>query len=275
MKKNHELLQFELLLQFPELIHGMNTRLGGVSSGVYECLNMGWGLGDDEENVRQNYRIFAGALGFAPEKFTFSDQVHNAEIARITKEDCGNGFVFPKKEELKGMDGLITNQKGVALTIFSADCVPLLFYDAKKQVIGAAHSGWRGTVKGIAGQMVDILAAEYGCNPADIYVGIGPCISKESFEVGEDVKKEFEKVGKCDILNKIFQDKGNGKYLLDLRTYIQDSMLQKGILPEHIEVSQECTFQQEDLFFSHRRNGLQRGSHVNCIYMKEDCESDR
>lgn len=263
-----EILQFSLLLQFPELIHGTNTRIGGVSQGVYQSLNMGWTLGDDEEKVRENYQIFADILGFPMESYTLSDQIHKAEIAVIEEKDRGNGVSFVKKDNLKGMDGLITNQKDVALTIFSADCVPLLFYDPKKKVIGAAHSGWRGTVQDIAGKMVDIMTGRYGCQAEDIYVGIGPCIGKDNFEVGPDVKKEFEKLGKYDILNKIFQPKGKDKYLLDLRSYIAHGLREKGI--QQIEISQECTYGQPELFFSHRRDGLQRGSHISVIYLKAE-----
>ncbi len=262
-----EVLQFNLFLQFPDIIHGMNTRLGGVSTGVYESMNMGWGLGDSPDNVHENYLRFAAVLGFPAESYTFSDQVHQTKIAHITKADAGNGFLFPKKEERKGIDGLLTQERGVALTIFSADCVPLLFYDPKQQVIGAAHSGWRGTVLNIAGEMLRQMTERYGCHPADIRVGLGACISRENFEVGEDVKKEFEKHGKYDILNQVFFPKGNGKYLLDLRKYIAFALNSGGILPEHMEVSAECTYGQPELFFSHRRSGLQRGSHISIIYL--------
>ncbi|RRD94895.1 peptidoglycan editing factor PgeF [Clostridiales bacterium COT073_COT-073] len=263
-----QVLQFDLFLKYPELIHGMSTRCGGVSQGIYDSLNMGWGLGDDPELVTKNYQIFANALGFPAESYTFSDQVHQAQIAVIDRSDCGNGFMFPKKDELKGMDGLITNKKGVALTIFSADCVPLIFYDPYQQVIAAAHSGWRGTVADIAGRMVDQLEKTFHCQPRHILVGIGPCISWQNFEVGQDVKKEFEKNGKYDILNKVFDRKINGKYLLDLRSYIALALEEKGILPENMEISKECTYGQPELFFSHRRSGLARGSHIMVIYLK-------
>ena len=263
-----EVLQFDVLLSFPEIVHGMNTRLGGVSSGIYESMNMGWGLGDSPEKVRENYHRFAEVLGISSNCYTFSDQVHQTKIAHITKADTGNGFLFPKKEELKGVDGLLTTERGVALTIFSADCVPILFYDPRRQVIGAAHSGWRGTVLDIAGEMLRQMTECYDCHPADIRVGLGACIGRESFEVGEDVKKEFEKSGKYDILNQVFFPKENGKYRLDLREYIAFSLKSGGVLPEHIEVSTECTYGQPELFFSHRRSGLARGSHISVIYRK-------
>lgn len=262
-----EILQFDLFLEYEDIVHGMNTRLGGVSQGIYSSLNMGWGLGDEQENVRQNYRIFANALGMNEDSYTLSDQVHQTKIVEISSAHRGNGYLFPKMDELKGIDGLITKEKGVALTVFSADCVPLIFYDPIKQVVAAAHSGWRGTVADIAGKMIDKMKELYQCEPSNILVGIGPCISKKNFEVGEDVKKEFENKGKYDILKTIFEKKENGKYLLDLRKYIVYALQVKGVLQKNMEVSTECTYQQEDLFFSHRRNGLQRGSHIMVISM--------
>ncbi len=265
-----EVLQFDLLRKQPNLVHGMNTRLGGVSSGIYESMNMALGMGDSDERVRENYCRFAEILGFSPQSYTFSDQVHKTKIAKIEKSDCGNGFLFPKKESLKGSDGLITQERGIALTIFSADCVPLLFYDPVRQAIGAAHSGWRGTALDIAGEMLRRLQQEYGSSPKDVLVGVGACIGKENFEVGEDVKKEFEKQGKYDILNEVFCPKGGGKYLLDLRTYIAFALKSGGVSEENMEISEECTFGRPELFFSHRRSGLQRGTHISVIYLREN-----
>lgn len=263
-----QILQFDLFLKEGQIIHGMSTRQGGVSQGLYNSLNMGWGLGDDPAKVRANYHIFAKELGIPPESYTLSDQVHQAKIAIIGQADRGNGFTFAKRDHLKGVDGLMTRERGIGLTIFSADCVPLIFYDPRQEVIGAAHSGWRGSLADIAGAMVKQMMAYYSSRPQDILVGIGPCISRANFEVGRDVKKEFENKGKYDILNKVFYQKNSEKYLLDLRKYIQYSLESQGILPDHIETSQACTYGQPDLFFSHRRDGLKRGSHIMVIYLK-------
>lgn len=264
-----EILQFEIFSEFPELVHGINTRIGGVSGGVYESLNLGMGLADNTENVKENYRIFCSKLGIPMEALTFSDQVHKAKVARIKAADRGNGWGFEKKKELLGVDALITKERGIALVISSADCVPILFYDPVQQVIAAAHSGWRGTLKGIAEEVVKIFQVEFGTKVTDLRVGLGPCIGKDSFEVGEDVKKEFENKGKYDILKRVIVKKSEKKYLLDLRQYISDSLQSLGLKKEQIEASTECTYSDAERFFSHRRCGLERGSHSMVIYLKE------
>ena len=124
-----------------------STRFGGVSEGALASLNLGTHRGDRPENVLENYARLGRAVGFAPEETVFTKQVHSALVERVGRADCGRGL---QREAEHGVDGLVTDEPGVALTIFSADCTPVLLFDPVARAIGAAHAGWRGTAAGIA-----------------------------------------------------------------------------------------------------------------------------
>ena len=126
------------------IIHGFSTRLGGVSKGIYESMNLSFTRGDEEEAVFENYRRIAEAMGFLPEDIVCSDQTHTTNVRRVGRADRGKGIV--KARDYTDVDGLITNEPGIVLATFYADCVPLFFVDPKNRAIGLSHSGWRGTV---------------------------------------------------------------------------------------------------------------------------------
>ena len=165
-------------------VHCFSTRLGGVSEGQLSSLNLGTHRGDKPENVRENYRILGKAVGFAPEETVFTKQVHSALVERVGRADCGRGL---QREAEHGVDGLVTDEPGVALTIFSADCTPVLLFDPVARAIGAAHAGWRGTAAGIAARAVEAMQREFGCRPENIRAAIGPCIGPCCFETDADV----------------------------------------------------------------------------------------
>jgi YfiH family protein len=187
-------LSFPVLSQFSFLKHGFSTRLGGVSSGVLSSMNFGSDSGpyqDSAENVQENYRRMAEALGVEVHSMVISKQVHKTNIRRVTKEDCGKGLFRPR--DYDEIDGLITNQPNITLVTKYADCVPLYFVDPVKKAIGLTHSGWRGTVAGIGRLTVEEMRDAYDCRPEDIIAVIGPSICRKCFEIGEDVATEFEK----------------------------------------------------------------------------------
>jgi copper oxidase (laccase) domain-containing protein len=128
--------------------HAFTTRHGGVSTGIFEALNLGQNLGDDPENVRENYRILGGALGFDPERLALSRQVHGTGVRLVTEDNR-----FPPFEAIPyEADALITAEKDIPLMILTADCVPILLYDPAVGAVGAVHAGWRGTARDIAGK---------------------------------------------------------------------------------------------------------------------------
>lgn len=245
------------LLQKEGLIHGFSTRLGGVSKGYFSSMNLSFQRGDCEEDVRENYKRIGKAIGFSPENLVFSDQIHEDTIYSVTKDDCGKGYT---KELLKGNDGLVTNERQVPLVTFYADCVPIFFYDPVKEVIGMAHSGWRGTVKRIGCKMLSKMQTEYGSKVEDILVVIAPSICKDCYEISEDVANEFKKEMKEISTELYLEEKGNGKYQLDLWKVNEEMLLRAGVQREHLAVTDLCTCCNPELFFSHRASEGKRGN---------------
>ena len=143
-------------------VHCFTTRYGGVSTGQFSTLNLGTSRGDSMENVLRNYEILGAAVGFSPEDVVHTWQEHTDTILRVGKVDCGKGL-FRNQPEV--CDGLITDEPGVALVCFAADCTPVLLFDPVKNVAAAVHAGWRGTANGIVRKTVEKMAREFGSNP--------------------------------------------------------------------------------------------------------------
>ncbi len=238
--------------------HCFSTRFGGVSEGYLSSLNLGTHRGDDPAKVLENYRILGKAVGFDPLNTVFTKQIHSDIVEKVDRSHCGRGLL---REVTEGCDGLITNEEGVVLTVFSADCTPVLFFDPVAKAIGAAHAGWRGTAAGIAAKVVEKLSAEFGSDPKNIRVAVGPCISQCCFETHSDVPNAMiESLGedaKAHILS-------NGdKYLVDLKGLNALWLRKAGV--EQIHIAKECTACEPDRFWSHRRVGDKRGSLATMI----------
>ncbi len=154
--------------------------------------------------------------------------------------------------EIPDTDGLITNLRGVLLTTIHADCLPVYFFDPMKNVIGLVHAGWRGTCAGIAPKAVSMMCKEYGCDPADIQVHIGPGISKCCFEVGTEVYEEFKQ--NWDFADEFAEPKEE-KYYIDLKGINRKQLEEIGITAANIETSSHCTCCEPDIFCSYRREG--------------------
>jgi len=242
-----EFLVFENLANTGMVRHCVSTRKGGVSVGSFASMNLGYGRGDDDANVDENYRRICGVAGLAREKIVAARQRHGTNIHRV--DDA--------REPPDDTDGLITNLPGIPLVTFYADCVPLLFCDPVRHVVANSHAGWRGAVQNMAAKTVAEMIALYGCDPGDILAGVGPCISRANFEVDADVALRFqEEFAEC-----VFPVTGNpGKFQIALLETCRLSLLRAGIPPENIELARCCTYGDGDLFFSHRRDGAARGS---------------
>ena len=247
--------------------HCFSTRLGGVSGGELSSLNLGTHRGDAPGNVRENYAILGAAVGFSPEDTVFTKQVHTDTVLRVGKGDRGTGLF---REQEVPCDALITDEPGVALCCFSADCVPILLYDPVRRAAAAVHSGWRGTALGIAAKAAAAMGAEFGCKIENLRAAIGPCISKCCFETDADVPDAMRAALGEAAAPAI--TKSGEKYHVDLKRINRIWLTRAGILPEHIDVSDACTACAPERFWSHRRVGNARGSLAGIIAIPAESE---
>lgn len=267
-KEETPVLQFSIFEQTGIVNHGFSTRIGGVSTGIFESMNLGFSRGDNLERVRENYRRITNTVGVSPERIVCSDQTHTTNVRIVNEEDAGKGFLIPK--DYQNVDGLITNVPGLCLVTYYADCVPLLFVDPVQKVIASSHSGWRGTVGQIGRITIQKMQTEFGCRPEHIIAAIGPSICQECYEVSEDVILQFQQAFPEDVWSDLYYKKENGKYQLNLWNANQWILSSEGILPEHLAVTNLCTCCNSDLLFSHRASHGKRGTLAAFLALKED-----
>ena len=236
-----------------------STRAGGVSEGMFSSMNLSFTRGDDSAGVLENYRRIAGVLGCDLEDIICSDQTHTTNVRVTGRNDAGKGVV--REKDYTDVDGLITNEPGVVLATFYADCVPLYFVDPVKKAIGLSHSGWRGTVNKMGLKTVRMMKETYGTKPEDLVAAIGPSICMSCYEVGSEVADEFFKAFPKEEQQKtILRKKENGKYLLDLWKANYYILREAGIKEENISVTDICTCCNGEELFSHRQSQGKRGN---------------
>ena len=259
LKNGGELPLFHyLLLDETGIVrHCFTTRYGGVSEGMFSKLNLSFTRGDVKKSVEENYRRIAEAMGVPYEKIVCSDQTHTTNVRVVTEADAGTGIIRPK--DYTDVDGLITNVPEITLATFYADCVPLYFVDPVHHAIGLSHSGWRGTVARMGKCTLEAMRREYGTKAADVYCAIGPSICQDCYEVSEDVAVQFEEAFSGHE-SEILLNKGNGKYQLDLWEANEIVLLEAGVKPEHLAVTDVCTCCNPELLFSHRASHGKRGN---------------
>lgn len=251
-------IKYKIFEQYDELLHGFSTRLGGVSRGHLSSMNLSFSRGDDRDNVIENHRRFAEAAGYDYTKLVFSDQVHDTAIHTVSAEDIGKGITV--ESDIKNIDGLITNERGIPLITFYADCVPLYLYDPVNSVVALAHSGWKGTVNNIGGIMVRKMCGLYGSRPEDIVCAIGPSICMDCYEISRDVADKFREAYSDKEFDSFIADKGNDKFQLDLHKACKYNFINAGIDEEHIAMPDLCTCCNSSLLYSHRASGGMRGN---------------
>lgn len=242
------------------------TRFGGISSGKYSAMNMGFLNGDKPETVLENYKILFSALELDYKKAVLSHQTHTDNIRVVKNEDLGKGITVTR--DYTNVDGLITNIKGAALVTQFADCVPLLFYDPEKEVVATSHAGWRGTIAEIGLKTVRKMETEFGCNPKNIMAAIGPSIGVCCYEVDDPVADKIKAIPYLEI-DKILFSKEKGKYQLDLKETNRQILLRAGVKSENICVSDSCTCCNSHIFHSHRATAGNRGNLAAIIALKE------
>ena len=244
-------------------IHGFTTRFGGVSGGYLSSLNLGIHRGDTPENVRKNYEIVGNALGFDPEDVVMTHQVHSDVVRRVGRENRGEGLLRPVPRDC---DGLITDEPGVVLAVFSADCTPILLFDPVRRAVGAVHAGWRGTAAGIVKNAVERMRAEFGCAPETIRAAIGPCIGPCCFETGPEVPAAMTAALGRDAEE--FCRPAGEKYYVNLKGLNRLWLSRCGVTV--IDLCPDCTHCQPERFWSHRTVGFNRGAQAALIGLMEN-----
>lgn len=260
-------LYFKRLAEHKSVKHGCSTRVGGVSEGCFSTMNLGFGRGDADENVLTNYDRLCNAMGFTKEQVVLPDQVHDTVVRRATKADCGKGIIKPR--DYSNVDAQITDEPGVALVVFGADCVPVFFYDPVAKAIGTAHAGWRGTIGRIAEMTVQAMEKEFGSKRSDIEAYIGVSICGDCYTVGGNVAEQFlnefpEATAQTDV------QKEEGTCQLDLWQVNRIILEQAGVKPENIVIGGVCTKCHSDVLYSHRVQGNDRGSLAGFLMLAEE-----
>lgn len=257
-------ITFPLFEKCGAVRHVFSTRLGGVSEGQYSTMNTSFLGGDDFCKVEENYRRLCGAVGIDISHLVLSRQTHTNNVITVTQNDCGTGYT---KAPFTDVDGLVTNQLGVALVTQYADCTPLLFCDPVKKVCATSHAGWRGTVTQIGKVTVEKMVSEFGCNTNNIIAAIGPCICQNCYEVDTPVFNAFLESG-IDISNVFREGKDENHFMLSLVNANKNILLSAGIKEENIDISDICTCCNFESLHSHRATNGKRGNLAAIIELK-------
>ena len=237
-----------------EVVAFSSTRQGGYSKGNYAAFNINRYCGDQEEDIRQNRQALCGLLGISDDRLLMPHQVHQTKTARV------DGELLKLSEEerrqlLDGYDALMTDISGVCIGVSTADCIPVLLYDSEHHAVCAIHAGWRGTVARIVEKSIAEMKAAYGTRPSQLIAQIGPGISLQSFEVGDEVYEAFSAAGFD--MGSISQRKE--KWHIDLPECNRQQLIATGVPTQAIKVSGVCTYQQSLRYFSARKLGIDSG----------------
>jgi YfiH family protein len=236
--------------------HCFTTRVGGVSTGSYQSLNLGFHVDDSQKNVRKNRARVCEVLSSDYKELVAGKQVHGDKIKLVTKADIGRG-ALDYETALDGVDALLTDQPGILLSSYYADCTPIFLLDPEQEVIGLVHAGWRGTVDKIGQQAVLKMREAYGTDISNILVGIGPHIKQDCYQVDETViepvKQNFSRPE--ELYSQV--DTDQWKFSLEEANKVQ--LKEIGVPQEQIIISSLCTHCHPDLFFSYRRDGGETG----------------
>lgn len=247
----------------PHIISGFTTRNGGVSNEAFSSFNLGLHVNDNERDVITNREKLATILEQPLDSWVAGEQTHGMKVKVVSKEHKSSGS-RTTASACRDIDGLVTKESGILLTAFYADCIPLYFFDPKEKIIGVAHAGWKGTVGEIAKEVVSTFQ-KLGANLEDILVTIGPGISQTHYEVDQRIVNFIEP----ELQKQVLIEKQNQQYLLDLKALNREILLKCGILRHNIDTTNYCTYRDEALFFSHRRDKGKTGRMLAFIGLRE------
>lgn len=249
----------------PDVTAFSTTRRGGVSQGNYSQLNINGYCGDDEAHVAENRTLLAAELGIATERLFLPHQVHGVEV-RALKDDFLRLDTEEQRRMLEGVDAVMTDVAGICIGVSTADCIPVLLYDPTHRAAAAIHAGWRGTVARIVQHTVRQMALVYGTDPRDLLAVVGPGISLDAFEVGDEVYEEFEQAGfDMTVLAERLK-----KWHINLPLCNQLQLVEQGVPAANIQQSGICTYSHPDEYFSARRLGIKSGRIFTGIQIKKE-----
>lgn len=238
----------------PDTTAFSTTRHGGHSTGNYAELNINRYCGDNSEDIEKNLEDLCRELGVDKERVIMPHQTHGTEVMQIGADFLSLSATV-KGMILEGVDALITDVKDVCIGVSTADCIPILIYDYAHHAAAAVHAGWRGTVKRIACKAVKMMEMSFGSRQEDLTAVIGPGISIDAFEVGDEVYAEFEAAGfnMADISRK------EDKWHIDLPECNRRQLAAMGLKENNINVSGVCTYNNSNDYFSARKLGTESG----------------
>jgi len=264
--EHKNLLQFDLLNREKGIDHFTTTRTGGVSEGTFSSLNLGNFSDDNPVNIFENLTILSRMWYKSPDQFIVPHQTHGTGI-KVIDEQFLNMSRHEQNECLYGIDATITHLKDIFLCVTTADCVPLLLYDPKNKVVAGIHAGWRGTVNRIVEKVITTMGEVYGTSTSDIIAGIGPAICIKDYEVGHEVEEQFITAG-FNLTNDSFRQTPSSKLHIDLKGLNYRELLRMKVPIDQIEISDYCTFENANLFFSARRQTVHCGRMLSAILLK-------
>ena len=231
------------------------TRQGGCSTGNYAAFNINGYCGDDIVHIAANKVALCSLLGIECEHLVMPHQVHDCVIKRIDR---------PQQETLEGVDAVMTNVSQLCIGVSTADCIPILLFDPVHRAVSAVHAGWRGTVLRIVEKAVEAMQESYDTEATDLQAVVGPGISLNSFEVGDEVYDQFQAAGfEMEAISR-----RDEKWHIDLPMCNRLQLMEVGVPADHIQMTNICTFQACDRFFSARRLGIQSGRIFTGILLK-------
>jgi len=253
-----EFLSYRSFEAYRNVTNVVTTRLGGSSTGAYESLNLAFHVGDDSAAVLENRAILARAMGFELETLTVPEQVHKTKITVVKNAHRGKGALSDDGRIGKA-DAMVTNMPEIPIMVLVADCVAVSFFDTKRNVIGLAHAGWKGTLGRIAVLTLKKMESTFGCEPADVIVGLSPSIGRGHYEVGSEVLDAFvEGFGRKEA-QEFIQEDMDGTCYLDLWAANEWQLKNCDLPEENITVAEMCTSCHPARFFSHRHESGNTG----------------
>lgn len=256
--KNNIITSGNIFYKFPLISTFISTRLFGSSEGKFSSFNLSYMVGDKLQNVSNNRHTLIESLCIKKNEIFYLNCVHGNNVKCITDSNI-------ETNELHGYDGLITNLKGIYISILTADCIPLLLFDPVKQVIGVLHIGWRGIENDIIKIGLNTFQNRYGCSIEDIIAFLGPSIKKCCYYLKDESAVKFFK--SLPNQSKYLSERDD-KIYIDLQSITFDCLLDIGLRKKNIDIDTNCTMCNNDTFYSYRYSNKQTGRFCTGIMMK-------